>query len=271
MKKKQLLTTGAIIGSLALIPAVFALTNQPAQEEMGPAATSAIKTIAQGNYNEPQEGNTLNGMESNQPTVSFNDSNVPNANYNSNVMPVTHAANMPPVQTPNNALCTPHPEAASVGIKHYRFPEQTNLVSIGNGYKMHPDAAQALSKMMAAARQDGVTLTVGSAFRSVAYQQGIVDRKKAAGQKPKQLYFMSAPAGYSEHHTGFALDFSPINPSFAKTKGYTWLLSNAGKYGFKQTYTAAYSAKSGVSEESWHWKFTDSPAAQQALAAQSCY
>lgn len=168
--------------------------------------------------------------------------------------------------------CTPNPAAAAVGIKHYRFPEasSSDLVDV-NGYKVHRDMAGKLREMMAAARAAGAPLTLGSAFRSVSYQQGIVNRKKSAGQSAYQIYHMSAPAGYSEHHTGFAVDFSPINSGFARTAGYRWLLNNASRYGFQQTYTAAYSAKSGVSEESWHWKYVASPSAQAALANQACY
>lgn len=167
--------------------------------------------------------------------------------------------------------CVPHPVAKSIGINHFKFPEAkaSDLVVV-NGYKVHKDAAPSLRQMMADAKKDGVTLTLGSAFRSVAYQQGIVNRKTKAGQSEKQIYRMSAPPGYSEHHTGMVVDFSPINSGFAKTKGYQWLLKNANKYGWYQTFTAHYSAKSGVSEESWHWKYKGSETARQMLRNDSC-
>lgn len=169
------------------------------------------------------------------------------------------------------ADCTPNKTAYSVGISHFKFPEANaaDLVNVA-GYKVHKDAAESLKKMMAAARADGAPLTLGSAFRSVSYQQGIINRKTRAGKSTKEIYRMSAPAGYSEHHTGFAVDFSPINSGFAKTAGYRWLLKNANSYGWYQTFTAEYSAKSGVSEESWHWKYKGSETAKQMLKNGDC-
>lgn len=289
MNKKQWFATAGLVGGLAVLPAMVVAFNDGT--ELGPAgqekpAEPAFKVISQGHGNADDESmpavQTLNNLSqtSTEKAVEFNDQNTPmndlvmgstsnNTAPQTTVRTTTHT---PPATTKaTNAMCTPNAEALKVGIKHYPFKEQTNLVAIGNGYKLHPDAADALKKMLAAARSEGVSLTVGSAFRSVSYQQGIIDRKKKAGQSHKQIYHMSAPAGHSEHHTGFAVDFSPINSSFAKTKGYQWLLKNADKYGFKQTFTASYAAKSGVSEESWHWKFVNSPAAKQALAAQDCY
>lgn len=169
------------------------------------------------------------------------------------------------------ADCTPNKTAYSVGISHFKFPEANaaDLVNVA-GYKVHKDAAESLKKMMADARADGAPLTLGSAFRSVSYQQGIINRKTKAGKSTKEIYRMSAPAGYSEHHTGFAVDFSPINSGFAKTAGYRWLLKNANSYGWYQTFTAEYSAKSGVSEESWHWKYKGSETAKQMLKNGDC-
>lgn len=167
--------------------------------------------------------------------------------------------------------CTPNKVAKSVGISHFRFPEANaaDLVTVA-GYKVHKDAAESLKKMMADAKAAGAPLTLGSAFRSVSYQQGIINRKTKAGKSTKDIYHMSAPAGYSEHHTGFAVDFSPINSGFARTAGYRWLLKNANNYGWYQTFTAEYSVKSGVSEESWHWKYKGSETARQMLKNGDC-
>ena len=125
--------------------------------------------------------------------------------------------------------------------------------------------------MMEDAARAGAPLQLGSAFRSVQYQADIVNRKKKSGQTDLQIYTMSAPAGYSEHHTGFAVDFSPINHGFATTPGFKWLLQNASRYGFKQTFNKNYVAKTKVSEESWHWAWHGNEAARHALANSSCH
>lgn len=156
-------------------------------------------------------------------------------------------------------LCAP--EALAVGIKHFKYADAnpSDLVASGYGndpkFKIHKSAKPALQEMIAAAKKDGVTLTPGSILRTSSRQAQIIANKKKQGQSAKQIYYTSSHPGYSEHHTGLAVDFSPINDSFAKTAGYLWLKNNAHKYGFYQTFTTEYSTYSGVSEESWHWRF----------------
>lgn len=169
------------------------------------------------------------------------------------------------------ADCRPHPDAQRVGIYHFAFDEAkwADLVVV-NRHRVHKQAAPSLRKMMAAAKADGAPLTIASGFRSVKYQQDLINRKIKSKQSPTQIYRLSAPAGYSEHHTGLAVDFSPFNDSFAKTKGYAWLLENAHHYGWYQTYNEAYSKVSGVAEESWHWKYRGDDVAVEMLKNDAC-
>lgn len=167
--------------------------------------------------------------------------------------------------------CTPNKAAKSVGISHFKFEEtpKTDLVSVGK-YLVHKDAAPSLRQMMADAKAARAPLTLGSAFRSLSHQQDIINRKTREKKPAKQIYHFSAPSGYSEHHTGLAVDFSPINDTFTNTKGYQWLLDNAADYGWYQTFTKEYSAKSGVAEESWHWKFKGTDTAKRLLKNGDC-
>ena len=108
--------------------------------------------------------------------------------------------------------------------------------------------------MIKAAKKDGVTLKPNSIFRSVNRQKQIIEHKLKT-QKPYDVYHISSPAGYSEHHTGLAVDFNSIDNTFDHSSAYRWLLKNAEKFGFEQTFTQDYSEWSGVSEESWHWRY----------------
>ena len=163
-------------------------------------------------------------------------------------------------------------DALAIGIKHYKYPEaiSSDLVAIQGGRKLHRDAAAALQLMMDAANRDQTTLTIGSAFRSIAYQQGIVDRKKGQGQSNRQIYSVSAPAGHSEHQTGYVVDFSPIESSFAQTKAYRWLQANAKQFGWEQSFTPEYSKTSGVLIEPWHWRYIGTEQAKKTLARSGC-
>lgn len=161
----------------------------------------------------------------------------------------------------------------STGIKYYKYDtiNEKDLVARGN-QKIHKTSANAFDQMAKDFKQaTGMSLAVQSGYRSVDYQQGIINRKKAKGMSDKEIYRQSAPAGYSEHQTGLAVDFS-INGSKNMTntgvwadnaKGYQWLKNNAHKYGYRQTYTKGNAQ--GVSQENWHWAYTGSDEAKRLL------
>lgn len=176
-----------------------------------------------------------------------------------------------PIGVHIQADCTPNPDAMRVGIYHFAFSESDpSVLMMVDKHRVHKQAAPSLRKMMLAAQADGAALIIASGFRSVKHQQGIINRKIKSKQIPVQIYRLSAPAGYSEHHTGLAVDFSPLNDSFAKTKAYAWLIKNAHNYGWHQTYTKAYSQVSGVAEEPWHWKYRGDDIAAQMLRNDTC-
>ena len=162
---------------------------------------------------------------------------------------------------PSAQLCAT--EALAVGIKHFWYEEAvaSDLVWSGYGsqsdakYKIHRLAKPALQELTNAAKREGITLTPGSIFRGVARQRQIVSNKRNQGQSPRQIYRTSSHPGYSEHHTGLAVDFTPINDAFARTPAYRWLRENAHRYGWYQSFDKSYSQYSGIAEESWHWRY----------------
>ncbi|MEX0900854.1 MAG: M15 family metallopeptidase [Gammaproteobacteria bacterium] len=126
----------------------------------------------------------------------------------------------------------------------------------GTAMKLVPGAAAAWRAMHEAAAADGIELIVVSAFRSITYQHGIIQRKLDAGQTPEQILAVSAPPGYSEHHSGRALDLttpgSPVlEEAFADTDAFRWLQKHAGRYGFVLSYPPGN--PHGFTYEPWHW------------------
>jgi D-alanyl-D-alanine carboxypeptidase len=63
-----------------------------------------------------------------------------------------------------------------------------------------------------------------------------------------------APPGYSEHMLGTAVDFSPSNWRFADTDQHRWLLENAHRFGFENTYPEI--SETNMPWEAWHWNHT---------------
>jgi len=139
--------------------------------------------------------------------------------------------------------------------------EPAHLIFIGHDTQNRPQwlaprAAQAWQRMQAVALNVGVELQIVSAFRSVAYQLGILRRKLDAGQTIEQILRVSAAPGYSEHHGGRALDlttpgFTALDEEFEHSPAYGWLSANAGAFGFHQSYPRDNAH--GISYEPWHW------------------
>jgi LAS superfamily LD-carboxypeptidase LdcB len=103
------------------------------------------------------------------------------------------------------------------------------------GKPMRPDVAAAFDRLSAAARSDGVSLLVTSAYRSDAEQA----RLFAANPDPRWV----APPGTSLHRCATELDLGPAS-------AYGWLAANAARFGFLKRY----------SWEPWHFGFTRGPA-----------
>ncbi len=140
-------------------------------------------------------------------------------------------------------------------------PEPAELASIGldvfgREQFMLPKAAEALRKMLAEAKDSGLEIQPVSAFRSVDYQQQLLQNKLAKGQRMTDILRVSAAPGYSEHHSGRAVDltspgFKPLEEEFADSPAHAWLNRHAGKFGFHLSYPRGN--RHGVAYEPWHW------------------
>ena len=122
------------------------------------------------------------------------------------------------------------------------------------------DAAKALEKMFAAAKNDGVTLVGGSGYRSYATQQGTYNYWVGVyGQQTADT--ISARAGYSEHQTGLAIDISDasgatyLSTSFENTAEGKWLRNHAHEYGFVLRYLKGKESVTGYAYEPWHFRY----------------
>jgi D-alanyl-D-alanine carboxypeptidase len=135
------------------------------------------------------------------------------------------------------------------------------LVETGEDGKEHflvPTAARAWRTLKAAATTEGIDLSIVSAFRSVGRQAEVVRRKLAAGQPIEEVLAVCAPPGYSEHHTGRAVDLSTpgvslLQTDFDQTAAFAWLGRRAGDFGFHLSFPQGN--PQGYLYEPWHWCF----------------
>jgi len=115
-------------------------------------------------------------------------------------------------------------------------------------------ALESLNEMSAAARADGITLAVSSAYRSYDYQVKVYNRNvRELGKKIADLE--SAKPGFSQHQTGLAVDFYPVTDSYAKTKAGRWLAANASRFGWSNSFPKGYEAATGYKWECWHYRY----------------
>ncbi|GHD74117.1 D-alanyl-D-alanine carboxypeptidase family protein [Vogesella fluminis] len=141
------------------------------------------------------------------------------------------------------------------------FAEADTLVvaerdASGREFELTPAAAGAWQAMHDAAAADGVTLQLVSAFRSIARQREIVATKLAHGQSLDAILRVSAAPGFSEHHTGRAVDIgtpgSPVlEEVFEQTPAFAWLQANAARFGFMLSFPRDNTC--GYLYEPWHW------------------
>lgn len=157
-----------------------------------------------------------------------------------------------------------------------RFAQIPGSIANKAGMYMRKEALDAFQKMRKAAAEDGISLRIMSAARSFNHQkqiwegkwngQRLVEGKNMKTTFPDQTerarYIMkySSMPGTSRHHWGTDIDINSFSPSYFNSgKGareYEWLVDNAHKFGFCQTYTQKGKERPhGYEEEKWHWTF----------------
>ncbi len=140
-------------------------------------------------------------------------------------------------------------------------PEDLQPISDDGRILMRQAAARAFLDMKEAARSQGVYLVPISGFRSEEDQKYLFFEVKAQrGQVTTERAEVSAPPGYSEHHTGYAVDIGDANlpatdlsPNFENTPAFQWMKENAAYYSFEISFPKGNTQ--GVSYEPWHWRF----------------
>ena len=144
------------------------------------------------------------------------------------------------------------------GITHYKYDdcEPDKLIKV-NGYKVHKDCAEAFNEMKKASKKEGLKLNVVSGYRSSTYQKQVFKRnfngKFPTEKQMKNRLKYSAPSGFSEHHTGLAIDINETEETFKNTQEYKWLMNNAAKFGFENSFPK--NNAQGLGFEPWHCRY----------------
>lgn len=184
-------------------------------------------------------------------------------------------------QSCDGALPPPGPDGRVAGHFPYGDAAPADIVPAPAGFglkpycRVHRAMIPDLQRMLDAAKADpsvGGSLHGLSCHREVARQQNIFCRDRSVS--PAERAISVAPAGHSEHATGYAIDFAvrPANgcpdaeACMAATPAARWLIANARRFGFEMSFPAGN--KQRVKWEPWHWRWVGTsptePGAAQA-------
>lgn len=158
-------------------------------------------------------------------------------------------------------------EKSLLGHRAYEEAEEAELVPLAYNpsIQLQPSAAAEFEAMVASAEADGIYLMPISGFRSIEDQQYLFFEIKAErAQSATTRAEVSAPPGYSEHHTGYAIDIgdadfpdTDLEISFAETPAFQWLVENAPRYSFELSFPE--DNPQGIQYEPWHWRYVGDP------------
>ena len=154
-------------------------------------------------------------------------------------------------------------DARILGHLPYNETPKEKLVLIEPNIEVHIDMRDSLLKMREEAKKDGIYLVFLSGYRSINLQNDIFySLKSIRNQEAAERARVSAPPGYSEHSTGFAIDIgdatqreTDFETDFENTNAFRWLIKNAAKFHFKLSFNKD---NKYIDYEPWHWRYEGS-------------
>ncbi len=154
-------------------------------------------------------------------------------------------------------------DARILGHLPYNETPKEKLVLIEPNIEVHMDMRDSLLKMREEAKKDGIYLVFLSGYRSINLQNDIFySLKSIRNQEAAERARVSAPPGYSEHSTGFAIDIgdatqreTDFETDFENTDAFRWLIKNAAKFHFKLSFNKD---NKYIDYEPWHWRYEGS-------------
>jgi len=124
------------------------------------------------------------------------------------------------------------------------------------------EAYDALKKLIADAKAEGLTITFLSGYRGYSYQKKVYENwcvKYPNGQADR----ISARPGHSEHQLGLSFDVNSLEFEFADTPEGLWLAENCYKYGFIIRYPEGMEHITGYMYEPWHIRYLGNELAEK--------
>ena len=145
--------------------------------------------------------------------------------------------------------------------------------SFGDKYQVEKKASEAFTKLKEELADDGIIIEYDSVTRSVAEQQKLWDTWTVEYGEDYVKKYVAVP-GYSEHHTGLAIDICIVKDGkrindndemIAEKEIFSKIHEKIAKYGFILRYLDGKDAITGYSYEPWHFRYIDDPTLAQEI------
>lgn len=165
--------------------------------------------------------------------------------------------------------------------KDNRLPEdyEVELKTLPDGVnRAAQEAYQPLCDMLKAGRKEGLNFEICSSYRDVKRQEELFDEDMRvlmnSGYSCREAYEEVAketmPPGCSEHSTGLAfdivaLDYQMLDAGQARTAENKWLQEHCAEYGFILRYPEGKEDITGISYESWHFRYVGQEVAEYIM------
>ena len=203
-----------------------------------------------------------------------------------------------------NAAPDPEPKPAGTsGLNPSINPDDWRLVLINpthaiekelemefdevQGYKFDSRVAGKVRELIAAAKEDGISLAIVSGYRTMERSRMLYANKiaeyKAMGYDEATAKVEAArwvaPPGTSEHHSGLAMDivsadyytkYSDLVEAFETEKEAIWLKENCARFGFILRFPKDKTEITGIHFEPWHFRYVGEEHAQAIMEQGIC-
>ncbi len=140
---------------------------------------------------------------------------------------------------------------------------------------LNKTAIEALNSLLDAfaAETSHKDIIIVDGHRTLEWQKVVLDSKiEQLGQEEGKK--IATQPGYSEHHTGYALDISlfinGVRHTYDGTGDYEWITQNCAKFGFVIRYPEDKTTITNISYEPWHLRYVGKPHAEYMTQNNLC-
>ena len=263
--------TCLLLAALLLLSAGCSMTQQKPQEELKPLSDLTAAPPEEQPAPQPPAEEPAQPAEPEAPAQTPEEPVEPPVEETPELPPeepVEEEDDLPEIDLDSWEMILANPDH---NIEEYT-PETVNVEGQPVDYRI----VEPLNAFIAAARAEGLSVYLSSAYRDYATQNYLYNRKIQQYGDPAVAARIVAPPGTSEHQTGLALDitdryYEMKDASLANTALFQWMSAHCHEYGFIVRYPEDKQDITGIIYEPWHFRYVGVEAATYIMENGICF